>query len=319
MSDSENTKKEVFSDGVFVDVYNKQPSTHEPPLVQAFEDSLADPARSVATLALRDNSPVHVKNGSTEQEGMRVLQQWWCEQHVTVMAMRKPLDVSDSVLLAGDERFTLWRTDLERMQPFEPWRNARLYLLASKQEYPKRVWRLNYNREIKAVRDTQDFIKLEVHFPALAKWVRAVLLDGSRSEPPRIEMPTRRSWLKTRMTSRPKRTPEEVEARRRQTAKEAYAKEVEAKRRQQQSLADEMPLIMADVCLSALHELWEAKTPLSIRRQAGMQRFAPEILSKLTGVFSGSLEAWIKRMIAEGRIAEEVVCKKTKLRGLKVL
>ena len=319
MIDSKSREKEVNSQGVIVVVEDKQQDKCELQPVQAFEDSPACPARSVATLMLRDTSPVHVEVGSTEQDEPKTLREWWFEQHLAIMAMRNPLEPDDCALLAGDERFTLWRTDLAKMSRYAPWCNARLYLLGGKQEYPKRVWRINFNPETKVIRDTGDLAKLEEHLPEMAKWVRAVLLQGATSDPPRVVVPTRRSWLKTRKTKVPRKTPAEKKARRKQYEAGKYQSKATARREKQETLANQVTAEMAEVFLVAIQMMWEAKTPCSIRRQAGMKRFAPAIFAEGSGLLEEVIEAWIKRMIAEGRIAEEMSCRKMRQKGLKVL
>jgi len=68
-----------------------------------------------------------------------------------------------------------------------------------------------------------------------------------------------------------------------------------------------------------MHTMWEAKTPYSIRRQAGLKRFAPAIFAQSTGLPEEVIEAWIKGMLEKGSVAEEIACRKMSMKGLKVL
>jgi hypothetical protein len=247
------------------------------------------------------------------ENGEQVIEPWmleWQEAFQKATKFKGPNLKADRYL-AGDALWSLWRRGGGRSGK-GGWRNYSIYLISK--SAPKRVWHVGWHPDGDRIAGSVDSKALQDHYPQVLEWVKSVAKHGPRM-PPTVKIQTRENWIRQKR----RYSGGAYEERRRERQRGYYRAKRSKTLELQAGLANEVSPSVAEVCLSALHELWEAKTPLSIRRQAGMQRFAPEILSKLTGVSSDSLEAWIKRMIAEGRIAEEVVCKKTKLRGLKVL
>jgi hypothetical protein len=323
MSDLKYRKSEADS-ACLLDQYRVTGLLDTPPPVQALEDSPASPARSVATLALRDTSPVLVRSGNTEQELARARvarQEWgerWAEGYREETGLTGPHEGAKFV--AGDEKWTLWyegRHVSKKGSSYIVWK-----LYYRKAKAAKRVWLLGETQsdEGRLVKN-KDAELLEMYMPEMHKWVSNAVERGVNAgplldPPPGGLMPTRKRLRRIRRKERGELEPREKKL---QNERERYSeRRVEARKRYTEA-ANEVSEKDAQTMLVAIHQAWEAKTPFSFWKQAGMERYAPAIFGQVLGLSEMAVSSWITNMIIDGRIAQEIVSTKTKKKGLKVL
>jgi hypothetical protein len=308
MSDLEKTKKEVDSFNLPQSYYSNICGNHELQPVQAQKDSPADPAGFVvAPCRSLDERRCSSEEQSTEPNGEMAKLIEWRENFQQRTKLRGP-DVWADRLVSGDEQWTLWRKP--QLARHGEWRNYMLCLNSS--VAVKRIWHIGWHPN-DWVAKGRDAALLWKHYPEMMEWLRRVALHGP-CPVPKVVVISRKEAVREKHKAEGT-----YEERRRARQRKRYQSKATARREKQETLANQVTAEMAEVFLVAIQMMWEAKTPCSIRRQAGMKRFAPAIFAEGSGLLEEVIEAWIKRMIAEGRIAEEMSCRKMRQKGLKVL
>lgn len=272
-------------------------------------DSASSPGTAIFVVApcrSLDEGRSLSKDEGTEGQAVDPRLVEWLEDFQSRTGLKGPKIEWGDTLVAGDDQWTLWRRPWQ--ESHGPWRNYKLFLKST--SAPKRIWRLGWHPNDYYARG-RDVTLLEVHYPQIFKWVRQVALKGP--------LPVPKVEIQTRKQSRREKLKHEgtFEERRRKRQRERYQRMRAEMLEKQRS--EELPAGVDAVVFVALQKLWEAKTPLSIRRQAPKARFAPAVLAESLGLSERQIEGWIKRQIAEGRIAEEMSDRKNRTRGLRVL
>jgi hypothetical protein len=309
MQDENVRKKEVFSTNLPQSYHSNVCMTQELQPVQAQKDSPATPAGFVvAPRGSLDECGDMSAEQSTEPNGEMARLVAWRDRFRQRTKLRGP-DVWEDRLVCGDDQWTLWRKP--QLARHGEWRNYMLCLDSTKA--PKRIWHIGCHPK-GWVAKSRDSVLLDMHYPRMWEWVKRVNLHGP-CPVPNVEIKSRTQ------ARREKRNEDEGahEERRKERQRKRYQGRVVAKRAKQKALAEQVPEDMAEVFMAAMHTMWEAKTPYSIRRQAGLKRFAPAIFAQSTGLPEEVIEAWIKGMLEKGSVAEEIACRKMSMKGLKVL
>lgn len=309
MSKKKVGNSEVYSPVLFMHGFSQSIRGDSPPPVQASKDSPADPAGSVASLSLRDNSPVPVEVGSTEWVNR------WREEFKSYTGLKGPS--LGSVFLAGDERWTLWhvRTPVrEAKGKMGKWKSIKIYFTAPKRTVLKRSWYFGWHSEKHRVSSTEDTKKLEKWHPEILEWAVNVLKSGQRIRPPASTVKTfAEHWRENARKAAKTR-----KARRQEYERKRYEARKAEKQARLQNIV--MPSEDRENMLEMIQSAWEAKRPYSIWPQTkAYKRHAPTALAEVCPYPEEIIEAWLKSLITAGLIAEEMVSTKTKLRGLKVL
>jgi hypothetical protein len=293
-----------------LDPFRDASLSYQLPPVQAFEDSPAGPAGIVvAPLRSLDDGRSMSGNDSTADEPAERGPVRWLAEFREVTRLQGP-DPLTHRFVAGDGMWMLWR---KRVEKGGDWRSYMLYLLH--EAAVKRVWSFGWSREEVRMSDTRDTRLLKLHHPQVYEWVRRVALQGAeRAGPvPSVKVMSPKEWR------RRKRSLEggKYDEYRRQYQRERYQR-LREKRVEEVAQAD-IPDEAKPVVMLALQQLWQMKRPLSLRKQAPAERYAPAILAQNLSLPEEQVKAWLKRQVAEGRIAEEMISTKTKMRGLRVL
>lgn len=183
----------------------------------------------------------------------------------------------------------------------------------------KRVWGIAFRTSGEMVRmvKSSDAELLQKHHPEMYEWVlRACQLGEEAGLPPQVEVPTRKGLRKLRRQERGEPEPDE---RKRRNERERYAREREQKLAEFWRSAELVSREDGEVIFAAIEEAWKAKNPFSIYKQAGEERYAPAVFSKVLGLPEMAIQAWLAQMKMDDVLAEEMISAKTKMRGLKLL
>jgi hypothetical protein len=306
MSDSKEGKAELFS-ALELDKDSVLCLPQTSPPVQAAGESPASPARSVAPLSLRNTSPVPVKGESTEQE----LAWQWARQFCEQTGLAGPVPWAQFV--AGDGYWMLWSTG-----PYVSRKGNRGWaynLFVGDPKAVKRVFGIAFRIDGQMVKNS-DVDMLERYHPEVLDWaVRACEVGAEAGLPPPSKVPDRKTSRKIRRRERGELEPEE---KKRRHERERYAKQKSAEREEFWKSAELVTESQAEFMLKVIQQMWEAKTPYSIYKQSGEERYAPLIFSKWFGLPETAIQAWLANMKMDEVLAEELACRKTKLRGLKL-
>jgi len=306
---------EVKSSDVFIDLPQEAIPENLLPTVQAAKDGPAGPARSVATLALRDNSPVPVKCKVT-------LREWWLEQFDGVMQLRASLEADDSRLLGGNQQVCLWHLGLAKAAEGNPWWHIRFFVLGHRRQWPKRIWFLDWHSVDQFMPEGRDALSLKENYPEMYDWVRETLVTGRAIPPPPFNSITQQEWHEKRREKRAAIAKEKAEQRRLR-AQDKYRKRYAIKKGyrdwRRKELAAKLPPDSHEPILRCIEIMWDEKRPLSLRKQAPLERLAQRVIGQYLGLPEEQVEAWLSLQLAEGRIAYKMVSTKTKMKGLKVL
>ena len=280
--------------------------SEEPQPVQASADDAGSPGTAIFVVAPCRSLDEGRSMSVDEHTSQAVLE--WIESFRKMTGLRGP-DLSLYRFVAGDGQWMLWRKE----GMFGTWRSYMLYLLH--ETAVKRVWSFGWCTVQKRISYDRDGCLLRDHYPQMAEWVNQVAMHGSSRVPPvpSVKVVSRKEWFRQKRGIDSKEYILQRRAKQRERYQRIRAEMLEKQR------SEELPAGMGEVALVALQKLWEAKTPLSIRRQAPRGRFAPAVLAESLGLPEKQIEVWIKRQIAEGRIAEEMCCRKMRRRGLKTL
>jgi hypothetical protein len=201
----------------------------------------------------------------------------------------------------------------------DTWQNWQGYKLFLNAKAPKHTWYLGWNRVTKSFAKGRDPDLLEKYYPQIKDWIQDVLLGAQAVQPPEVHIRSLKKWNAEKKRQRIKERGYSDAERDRMRARRNYELKKAARQAQKMIPLTPLPSSIEEVLFVALQTLWETKTPLSIRRQAPKERFAPAIFAESLGLPEKQIEGWIKRQVAEGRIAEEMVSTKTKMRGLRVI
>lgn len=309
MEDLKCGKKEVVSASLLDKDFVLYLPTTSPPVEHAGEKP--SPAVSVAPPRLRDTSPVPVASEATVQEAARQLAERWRDE--TGLLGPRPW----AQFVAGDGVWMLWYNGPYVSQKGNRGHGFNLFL--GSPTAAKRVWGIAFRTSGEMVRmvKSSDAELLQKHHPEMYEWVlKACQLGEKAGLPPQVEVPTRKGLRKLRRQERGEPEPDE---RKRRNERERYAREREQKLAEFWRSALLVSKEDGEVIFAAVEEAWKAKNPFSIYKQAGEERYAPAVFSKVLGLPEMAIQAWLAQMKMDDVLAEEMISAKTKMRGLRVM
>jgi hypothetical protein len=308
-------------------------------------DDAADPAKSVASLSLRNTSQVHVMSeqiacsegtlAEADQREDEAEERSWSERKIRewqnrALQLRGKRRITgpeaDWEFVAGDEVWELWMLPKAKGPPKkanafskDTWQNWQGYKLFLNAKAPKHTWYLGWNRVTKSFAKGRDPDLLEKYYPQIKDWIQDVLLGAQAVQPPEVHIRSLKKWNAEKKRQRIKERGYSDAERDRMRARRNYELKKADRQAQKMIPSEPLPSNIEEVIFASLKMFWDMKAPLSIRRQAPRQRFAPAIFAESLGLPEKQIEGWIKRQIAEERIAEEMCCRKMRRRGLKTL